>query len=120
MSQSRKYRGYATQSIVAEYLQQHGFPYAASAGAGRKGTDITGTVGLDWEVKARRNINLVGLIRQMTDRTDGVDLRLGVVRPDGVGPSTIGDWPAVLPLSDLVNLLRAVGYGDLQTETEGE
>jgi hypothetical protein len=112
MSQHRKHRGYASQKIVAEYLAAHGFPYAESTGAGRTGTDITGTPGLDWEVKARRNLNLTGLIHQMRERSrDGVP-SIAVVRPDGTGPATIADWPAVLPLSDLCDLLRDAGYGD--------
>lgn len=112
MSQHRKHRGYATQRLLADYLRLNGFPYAESTGAGRSGSDITGTVGLDWEVKARRNLNLVDLVRQMTDRADEDDLRLGVVRPDGMGPASIAEWPAVLPLSDLCDLLRQAGYGD--------
>ena len=112
MSQHRKHRGYASQKIVAEYLAANGWPYAESTGAGRTGTDITGTPGLDWEVKARRNLNLVGLIAQMRERAvDGVP-SVAVVRPDGMGPASIADWPAVLPLSDLVVLLRQAGYGD--------
>jgi len=112
VSQHRKHRGYASQRLVADYLKANGFPYAESTGAGRTGTDITGTVGLDWEVKARRNLNLVELVRQMTNRAAQDDLRLGVVRPDGMGPACVHDWPAVLPLSDLVDLLRQAGYGN--------
>lgn len=110
MSQHRKHRGYASQRIVADYLQEHGFEFAESTGAGRSGTDVTGTPGIDWEVKARRSLNLVALIDQMLDRGDD-DLHVAVVRPDGKGPATIQDWPAILPLSDLVDLLRQAGYG---------
>ena len=110
MSQHRKHRGYASQRYVAQYLKEHGFDFAESTGAGRSGTDITGTPGIDWEVKARRNLNLVALISQMLDRGDD-DLHIAVVRPDGKGPMTIEEWPAILPLSDLVVLLREAGYG---------
>ena len=34
-SQSRKHRGYATQRIVAEYLQANGWEHALPVGAGR-------------------------------------------------------------------------------------
>jgi len=112
VSQHRKYRGYATQKIVAEYLAANGWPYAESTGAGRSGTDITGTPAIDWEVKARRNLNLVALIDQMRERQQDDVLSVAVVRPDGRGPATIADWPAVVPLSDLTVLLREAGYGD--------
>ena len=112
MTQHRKHRGYRSQKIVAAYLAEHGFPYAESTGAGRSGTDITGTPGLDWEVKARRNLNLVALIMQMIARKEPGRLSVAVVRPDGVGEASIGKWPAILPLSDLADLLREAGYGD--------
>lgn len=112
MSQHRKHRGYATQRLVAEYLAANGWPYAESTGAGRTGTDVTGTPGLDWEVKARRNLNLVALIDQMRERGKPGVPAIAVVRPDGRGPATIDDWPAIVPLSDLVTILRAAGYGD--------
>jgi hypothetical protein len=56
-SQSRKHRGYKSQKIVANYLVANGWPYAESTGAGRSGTDVTGTIGIDWEVKARTGFN---------------------------------------------------------------
>ena len=114
MTQSRKHRGYKSQKIVAEYLTAHGFAFAESAGAGRTGSDVTGTVGIDWEVKARRGLNLNALLQQLSDRGDA-DLGVGVIRPDGYGEANIARWPAVLPLADLVWLLREAGYGDPNT-----
>lgn len=111
MSQHRKHRGYETQRIVARYLEDNGFPYAEPTGAGRAGTDILGTPGLDWEIKARRGLVLAELMRQLDQRADDGKLGLGVIRLDGTGPTTIDHWPAVLCLADLVALLRAAGYG---------
>lgn len=112
MSQSRKYRGYASQRIVAEFMAGNGWPFAESTGAGRSGTDVTGVPGIDVEVKARRNLNLPALISQMSDRRVPGVFPMAVVRPDGAGPATVGQWPAVVPLSDLLDLLRQAGYGD--------
>lgn len=111
MSQHRKHRGYASQRLVAQYLEENGFPYAESTGAGRAGTDITGTPGLDWEVKARRGLNISALMHQLDERAADGKLGIGVIRPDGMGEKSIGLWPAVLTLADLVALLRAAGYG---------
>jgi hypothetical protein len=111
-SQSRKHRGYASQRIVAEYLREQGWPFAESAGAGRPGTDVTGIVGVDIEVKARRGLSLTGLVAQQALRAaDGV-IPVGVIRPDGYGPARIAEWPAVMPLSVLVILLHEAGYGN--------
>ena len=112
MSQHRKHRGYASQRIVAEYLAANGFPYAEPTGAGRPGTDVTGTPGIDWEVKARRGINLIGTMRQQSERIYEGTVPIAVIRPDGFGPASISMWPAVMPLSVAVQLLREAGYGD--------
>ena len=111
MSQHRKHRGYASQKIVARYLEDNGFPFAESTGAGRAGTDITGTPGIDWEVKARRGLVISELMKQLNDRAETGLLGVGVIRLDGQGPTTVAQWPAVICLADLVALLRAAGYG---------
>ena len=111
MSQHRKHRGYASQKIVARYLEEHGFPFAESTGAGRAGTDVTGTPGIDWEVKARRGLVISELMKQLNDRAEVGSLGIGVIRPDGMGEASIATWPAILCLADLVALLRAAGYG---------
>jgi len=117
VSQARKHRGYRSQRVVAERFADNGFPHAEPVGAGRAGSDIVGLVGIDVEVKARRDLNLVGLIKQLDARAkDGV-LGIGVVRPDGMGETTVGMWPAVMCLDDLIALLRAAGYGTPLEET---
>ena len=117
MSQARKHRGYRSQRVVAERFADNGFPHAEPVGAGRAGSDIVGLVGIDVEVKARRDLNLVGLMEQLDARAkDGV-LGIGVVRPDGMGETTVGMWPAVMCLDDLIALLRAAGYGTPLEET---
>ena len=117
MSQARKHRGYRSQRVVAERFADNGFPHAEPVGAGRAGSDIVGLVGIDVEVKARRDLNLVGLMKQLDARAkDGV-LGIGVVRPDGMGETSVGMWPAVMCLDDLIALLRAAGYGAPLEET---
>ncbi len=117
MSQARKHRGYRSQRVVAERFADNGFPHAEPVGAGRAGSDIVGLVGIDVEVKARRDLNLVGLMKQLDARAkDGV-LGIGVVRPDGMGETSVGMWPAVVCLDDLIALLRAAGYGTPLEET---
>jgi hypothetical protein len=117
VSQARKHRGYRSQRVVAERFADNGFPHAEPVGAGRAGSDIVGLVGIDVEVKARRDLNLVGLMKQLDARAkDGV-LGIGVVRPDGMGETSVGMWPAVMCLDDLIALLRAAGYGAPLEET---
>ena len=108
---TRKQRGYDSQRLVAGYLQSNGFPFAESTGAGRSGTDITGCPGIDIEVKARRGLNLLSIIKQLDEREAGL-VGVGVIRPDGMGPATVGSWPTVMTLAQQVRLLRLAGYGE--------
>jgi hypothetical protein len=117
VSQARKHRGYRSQRVVAERFADNGFPHAEPVGAGRAGSDIVGLVGIDVEVKARRDLNLVGLMKQLDARAEDGVLGIGVVRPDGMGETTVGMWPAVMCLDDLIALLRAAGYGTPLEET---
>lgn len=115
-SQHRKHRGYKTQSLLAEYLRTRGWQFAESTGAGRQGSDITGTPAIDWEVKARADFNPQAALKQMADRSkDGV-LSVAVLRPNGYGEARIGEWAFVVPLSVGIKLLRDAGYGS-DTET---
>jgi len=118
MSQHRKHRGYASQRIVADYLQAHGWPFAESTGAGRQGTDVTGTVGIDWEVKARRGFPVTEAMNQAATRIKEGIIPVAVLRPDGFGPASIENWPAIVPLKIMVELLRDAGYGDPRIEGE--
>lgn len=111
-SQSRKHRGYRSQKVVAMYLAENGFPFAESTGAGRSGSDITGTVGIDWEIKARADFSPSAVIKQLKDRHNGKDLPLAVLRLNGQGEASITEWVGIIRLEDLVKLLREAGYGD--------
>lgn len=110
MSQSRKHRGYATQRIVAEYLQQEGWEHALPVGAGREGSDITGINGVDIEIKARTKLDLPALMRQLQERKADTGLGVGVLRLNGQGEKSVEQFVAVLTLSDLAYLLKASGY----------
>lgn len=117
MTQSRKFRGYVSQRLVAEWFSNHGWPFAESAGAGRPGVDVTGMPGVAVEVKARRNFNMVGFLRQATtERRKG--LPVVVIRPDGFGPARISEWGALMTLADFTELLRLAGYGSPATEVD--
>jgi len=105
---TRKQRGYDSQRIVANRLKDAGWLFAEPVGAGRPGSDVTGVVGIDMEVKARRGLDLPGWMRQAAERTDGLPIL--VVRPDGFGPASIDDWPMIVQFGRGVELLRDAGY----------
>lgn len=111
-SQSRKHRGYRSQKVLAMYLAENGFPFAESAGAGRSGSDITGCIGIDWEVKARTGFNPSTAIAQLKERAKKNILGLVCLRLNGQGEQKVKDWVVLLRLEDAVTLLRGAGYGD--------
>ena len=110
MSQSRKHRGFATQRIVADYLRAQGWEHALPVGAGREGSDVTGIDGLDIEIKARTNLDLPALMRQLSERRKETGLGVGVLRLNGQGEKSVEQFVAGLTLADLVYLLKASGY----------
>ncbi len=111
MSKSKQ-KGTAFETAVVRYLRDHGFPYAERAPlAGNKDRgDITGTPGLVWECKNAKEIRLAQWIEETQVEADNANADHGILvvkRPRHGDP---GDAYAVLPLSDLVDLLKEAGY----------
>lgn len=111
LNASRKHRGSDTQNLAADWFRTHGWPFAESAGAGRPGRDCLGMPGLAPEVKARANFNPRAWVRQAVAAA-GEDLPFVIIRPNGMGPLSIADWPTIFRLTDATRLMRDAGYGD--------
>jgi len=109
-SQSRKYRGFATERVVADYLRQ--FWEFASVGRG-KGKDIYGVPNLDIEVKARSGFAPKQVLAQIKARTSkSGDLGFAVLRLNGQGEDA-REYAAIIRFEDLVNLLIKAGYTNM-------
>ena len=105
--QSRKHRGYATERLVASYLQQW-WPHA-SVGRGQ-GKDIS-NVPFDVEIKARNSLDIKGTLRQIKARTSkSGELGFACFRLNGMGTASIEEFVCMLTLGDLVELLRKADY----------
>jgi len=110
-SQARKYRGFATERIVAEYLGKY-WPHA-SVGRG-KGKDIQG-VPFDCEVKARSGFQPKAVLAQIKARTDkSREIGFGVLRLNGQG-SDAREYAAIIRLEDLLELL-VLKYGHIDNQ----
>lgn len=110
-SQHRKHRGYRTQQLVADWFKERGWPYADSAGAGRQGSDITGTLDIAVEVKARADFSPLAWVKQAEGAAKG-RLPFAVFRCNGQGEKSVANYPCLIRLDDLTKLLRDAGYGD--------
>jgi hypothetical protein len=96
--------------MVAEWFHDRIWPYADSTGAGRSGIDVTNTPGVSVEVKATPGDNTGALLQAVRNAGDG--LPVVVWRPNGYGPERIAQWPCLLTLADLTQLLLEAGYGN--------
>lgn len=112
-SQSRKHRGYRTEKVVSQYLSQW-WPHALANGAGRSGNDVTG-IPFNLEIKARSAFSPKAWIDQVSKRSEASgDLPVVICRMNGQGEDA-EKYLAFMRVGDLVNLLLAAGYGDLQS-----
>ena len=113
-SQSRKHRGYRTQKVFAEYIQDI-FPYAEPTGAGRQGRDILSTPGVWFELKARAGFNPTAARKQIDaevkDETLDMYKGVAVLRMNGQGEANIGEWVVCMRVDTLKELLKEAGYG---------
>lgn len=106
MSQHRKYRGFATERLVASYLGK--WWQFASVGRG-KGEDIL-NVPFDCEVKARTGFQPKQVLAQIKARTDkSGKLGFAVLRLNGQGED-VCEYAAVIRFEDLCDLLIKAGY----------
>ena len=115
--QSRKHRGYATERLVASYLQQW-WPNA-SVGRGQ-GKDCL-NVPFDIEIKARNSLDIKGTLRQIKARTaKSGELGFACFRLNGQGEASVEEFVCMLTLGDLVELLRKADYDRLPPNIDWE
>ena len=106
VTRTRKVRGSRTQALVAEAYKAI-WPAATSAGAGAAGRDVL-NVPLSIEVKGRRAFAPLEWIRQARKnaRPEEDEFPAHVVmRPDGVGEASVGDFLVIRRLCDDIDLM---------------
>jgi hypothetical protein len=113
MTQHRKDRGLRTERVVAAYLSQWWRSACVGRGAGK---DIL-NVPFDVEIKARTAFQPLEWLRQASKRADGKELPIVCCRMNGQGEDA-SEYLAFMRFADLVQLLLAAGYGDIQTDTD--
>ena len=115
-SQSRKYRGYATERSVAIYLSQWWSGAAVQRGNGK---DVI-NVPFDCEIKSRTQFSPMEFLRQATNRAAAhQELPFVVCRMNGQSDKqeAVPEYLAFMRFGDLVQLLLRAGYGDIQKDS---
>ena len=108
---SRRQRGRESEKVVADYLVRQGFHTAHVTSMAASGSDVLGIPNLDIEVKARAGLPISETMAQLKRRRKVSGLGVGVLRMNGQGEKSVGDWVAILTFDDLIHLLKAAGYG---------
>jgi hypothetical protein len=117
MSQSRKYRGYATERSVAQFLSQWWSGATVQRGNGK---DVV-NVPFDCEIKSRTQFSPMEFLRQAAKRAAvSHDLPFVVCRMNGQSDKqeAVPEYLAFMRFGDLVQLLLKAGYGDIQTDSD--
>jgi hypothetical protein len=106
-TRTRKVRGSRTQALVAEHYQRL-WPAARTNPNALAGRDVL-EVPLSIEVKGRRAFSPLEWIRQArkAERPGEDEFPAHVVmRPDGLGEASVGDWLVIRRLADDTALLE--------------
>lgn len=117
MSAARQ-KGTLAETAFVKFLIKHGFPHAerrALHGTTDKG-DVTGTVGLAWELKNHKTYNIPAWIKETeVERVNArADFGFLVIKPNRIGVDNVADWWVVMPVGQAIDLVREAGYGDPQ------
>lgn len=107
-------RGNRLQNALAAYLTRW-WEHAESAGAGRNGTDVTGTPGVVWECKTavdfKRDFRPAQWVAQALGHRDRLsDIPAVVYFPPKVGAENVGQAMAIVPMHVLMRLLTEAQY----------
>jgi hypothetical protein len=112
MSKSKQ-KGTLAETAVADLLKKV-WPMVerrALAGVNDKG-DIAGIPKIVIEVKNQKSYKISEWLKETSQERLNAEADYGilVIKPNGLGVSRVEDWWTVLPLRDLVSLLRQAGY----------
>jgi hypothetical protein len=105
MANARVTRGRKTEDLLAAYYRDRGWPEAEAVVASQAGADIRKMPGLAPEVKARKGFQPLEWIMQARKNANG-RMPFVILRCNGQGPESIGEWLVITRLADHVTLLE--------------
>lgn len=109
MASSRVQRARETEAIAAKHFRENGAVDAERVPASIPGRDIRKVPCVAPEVKARRDFDPKTALKQAA-RNAGDDLPIVILRLNGMGPETVGQWPVLLTFDNFIKIAREAGY----------
>lgn len=107
-----KAKGRQTEQMLCDWLRRvHNIPAERRRlkGSDDQG-DIAGWRDVCVEVKSGGRLDIAGWLAELSVEINNAGAETGFVAVRPKGRPDVGDWFAVLPLPELVELLRAAGY----------
>lgn len=108
----QRQKGTSFETAIVGWLKEHGFPYAerrALHGTFDKG-DITGTGPLVWECKNHKTLAISEWLSETEEERKNAAADIGILVAKRRGYGDPAEQYAILPLAQLVALLKAAGY----------
>lgn len=109
MTSSRVARGRRSNVVEALYLQANGVPDPKPTFGSEPGRDVKNVPGLAIEVKARRDFRPLEWLRQAEANADE-DLPVLIVRCDGQGEQSVGQWLWCMRQDSGIYMARKAGF----------
>lgn len=120
MAHPNKSKGDRAERAVRDFLRSNGFPRCERTRAGytRDAGDLHPCQGLTVQVKDRAAYAWPEWFRQLREQRAEAkaDHAVLVLKRRGLGD--VGEWLAVMPLSEMTRLIKAAGYGVLHDSAE--
>lgn len=107
-----KQKGTSFESLIVMFLKEQGWIHAerrALTGVADKG-DITGTGPLVWECKNHKTLSFSEWLGEAEAERVNAQADFGIVVAKRRGRGKAEEQYAVLPLGEMVKLLKAAGY----------
>jgi hypothetical protein len=112
MTSPSKIKGSSFEREIVTYLRASGYPGAERTRAGwvdDRG-DIDGVVGVTFECKNRKAMDLSGWVNELIVEMQHANNSVGAVIHKRRGITDAGSYYATLPLSVFVHLIKEAGY----------
>lgn len=111
----RRDRGRESEIVSANACKRV-WPRAKPNGRSLAGRDILDTPPMAIEVKARSEFNPLAWIRQ-AEKNAGEDYPVVWMRPNGLGPESVGKWLAFMRVDDWLELCDRAGLGPVRRKS---